>query len=131
MTRKTQNQGNKTKNGTEASPEELMTQFTQLWQEKWGQMLREKGWPTDMPPPNLAAMPFLNPFMMPMMNQGGMNMNMGMGNTSHDIILAKLNAIETRLAKLESLSNNKTKAPAKKTKAKAKSSTSVKKKTAK
>lgn len=37
--------------------------FTKLWQEKWADMLREKGWPEQMAMPNMGQMPFMMPFM--------------------------------------------------------------------
>ena len=91
MTKKHQNQA-----GTPPSPEEIMAQFSAVWQEKWQDMLREKGWPSDAPTPSMAAMPFMNPFMMPMM--------MGQPSTNDTIILElvkKISVLEKRIIELE------------------------------
>ncbi len=97
MTKKTQKQ---------SAPEELMAQFAALWQQKWMEMLHEKGWPTEMPAPSMATMPFLNPFMMP---------HMGPGMDSGPGLHTRLAALEERVAKLE-----KTKASSSKSKTKPK-----------
>jgi len=49
--------------GADKSPEEIAQAFMQLWQEKWNETLKQKGWPEAAPMPGIGQMPFFNPFM--------------------------------------------------------------------
>lgn len=82
----------------QSSPEEMMAQFAALWQQKWAEMLHDKGWPTEMAPPMMGNMAFINPFMMPHMA--------GDGNAA---LHARIKELETRVAKLEKAAKPKTK----------------------
>ncbi len=76
------------------TPEEIAQAFMQLWQEKWNDTLREKGWPDSAPTPGLGQMPFFNPFM-------PMNGFTAAATTENDTIQkleARVAALEKRLA---------------------------------
>lgn len=62
-----------------------------LWQQKWAEMLKEKGWPEGAAMPGMAQAMGHMPFMMPFM---------GFGNTD-SALLQRLEAVEKRLAALE------------------------------
>ncbi len=42
-----------------------MAAFATLWQQKWGELLQEKGWPEQAAMPSIGQMPFMFPFMIP------------------------------------------------------------------
>jgi hypothetical protein len=89
----------------QSSPDEMMQQFSKLWQEKWTEMLHEKGWPKEMEPPTLATMPFVNPFMMPHM------MAQPQAASVQPDLVKQITALEARLKKLETQLNKKTQKP--------------------
>lgn len=70
-----------------------------LWQEKWQQMLQEKGWPDHLAAPAMGQMPFMMPFMMP-----GMGFNMAPNTTDTATIqtlLQRIEKLEARIMELE------------------------------
>lgn len=81
----------------QSTPEEMMAQFASLWQQKWTEMLHEKGWPQEMAAPSMATMPFMNPFMMPHMHSAAPDLQ------------ARIKELEARIAKLEKAAKPKTK----------------------
>lgn len=91
-------------------------QFMKLWQDKWAEMLKEKGWPETMAMPQMGQMPFMMPFMPNFGGFGAAPDNTALHN--------KIAELEQRIATLEKKQTPKpkmtqrNKAPAKKTKPK-------------
>lgn len=86
-----------TQDQTEA-PQAAADAFLKLWQEKWQQMLAEKGWPTGAAMPDMAQMPFMNPFLsFGFPNMGHM---MKPGDTTA-ALQQKIAELEKRMAALE------------------------------
>jgi anion-transporting ArsA/GET3 family ATPase len=99
MTDKTQ-----THSSASPSPEEFM----KLWQEKWGQMMKEKGWPETMAMPQMSQMPFMMPFM------SGFPEFQQPANPDTDALLSRITELEKRLASVEKKLTQRNKATPKK-----------------
>jgi len=66
--------------------------FAKLWQQKWTDMLKEKGWPENMAMPGMGQMPFMMPFMP--------NFS-GFGVPAANAMQTRIEALEKRIAVLE------------------------------
>jgi hypothetical protein len=89
------------KTQTESPPFDA-DEFMKLWQGKWAQMMKEKGWPENMAMPQMGQMPFFMPFMPGFSGFGA----------SPDNRIAEL---EQRIAALEKKMTQRNKTPVKKT----------------
>jgi hypothetical protein len=67
-------------------------EFAKLWQDKWAQMMKEKGWPEGTAMPNMGQMPFLMPFMP--------NFS-GFGAATDNAMQSRIEELEKRIARLE------------------------------
>jgi hypothetical protein len=92
MTKKTQTE----------SPQFDPEAFMKLWQSKWSEMMKEKGWPENAAMPNMGQMPFLMPFMPNFSGFGG----------AAD---TRIEELEKRVAALEKKLVQRSKTPVKKT----------------
>lgn len=83
----------------EPNPAALFEQFNTLWTQKWGEMLRDKGWPDSFTPPDAGQMPFMLPFMMPAM---GPTMVTPSATDPHlHALVSRLATLEQRIMELE------------------------------
>jgi len=82
MTKKTQTE----------SPSFDTESFMKLWQQKWAEMMKEKGWPEGTTMPNMGQIPFLMPFMP--------NFS-GFGAATDNAMQSRIEYLEQRVALLE------------------------------
>ncbi len=79
-----------------------------LWQDKWAQMMKEKGWPETMAMPQMGQMPFYMPFMS---GFSGFGQSSPTDNTA---LIGRIVELEQRLAAVEKKLTQRNKATAKK-----------------
>ena len=87
------------------SPEFDTEAFMKLWQAKWAEMMKEKGWPEGMQMPNMGQMPFFMPFMP--------NFS-GFGASPDNAMQSRIEYLEKRVSILEKKLVQRNKTPAKK-----------------
>ena len=75
-----------------------MNEFAALWQQKWMEMLQEKGWPEQAAMPSMGQLPFLMPFM-PFGQTG--SAQSGQSDPAIPDLLRRVEQLEQRIMELE------------------------------
>lgn len=110
MSKKTQSSKNTYENTQQQADEDITAEaFMKLWQDKWAEMLREKGWSAEFAMPGAGHMPFMMPFM------AGFGAPPAPATAPDELLVARIELLEKRIELLEkqNAAAQKTKTPAK------------------